>query len=68
MLGHVVKCLGLGLGAGERGFRQAGRVGAKGELNLRCQAEGLTTLPPKPRNNKPSISKFCYVFDVSTRT
>lgn len=63
-----VKSLGLGLGAGERGLQQARRLRAKGELSFKSQAEGLITFPPKPRNNKPNISKFCHVSDVSTRT
>lgn len=66
--GMWVKSLGLGLGAGERGLQQARRLRAKGELSLKCQAEGLTTSPPKPRNIEPNISKFCHVSDVSTRT
>lgn len=62
-----VKSLGLGLGSGERGLQQARRLRAKGELSLKCQAESLTTFPPKPRNIQPSIPKFCCVFHVSTR-
>lgn len=60
-------CWGLGLGAGERGLRQARRLRAKGELSLKCQAESLTTFPPKPRNIQPNIPKSCSVSHVSTR-
>lgn len=51
----------------ERVLLWARRLRAEGELSLKCQAESLTTFPPKLRNIKYSVSKFCHVFDVSVR-